>query len=58
MRGRHNVDRAIGTQRFHEAIEQSRFGERLVALDIYDEIKLLRFSGDFGNSIGSALMAW
>src|SRR5260370_6693902 len=56
MRGGHDVDCAIGTQRFHEAIEQSRLGERLVALDIYNKTKLSGFPGDFGNSIGPALV--
>src|SRR6266513_2732500 len=56
MRGGDDVDLTIRTQRLHEAIEQSRFGEWLVALYINDIIELGGFAGDFGDAIGAALV--
>src|SRR5260370_41753284 len=53
-----DVDLAIGTQLVHEAVEQSRFGQRLIALDINNEIELLCFPGDLSDAVGAALMMW
>src|SRR5229473_3603176 len=57
VRRGHNVDLSVGTQRFHEAIEQCRFEERFVALDINNEIEPSGFAGDFRDTICPALVS-
>src|SRR5439155_12748218 len=56
MRCRNDVDLAIRTEFFNDSIDQRRIEERLIPLNINDEIKPLRFSGDLGDPVSSALV--
>src|SRR5215471_4859329 len=58
MRRGDDVDCAIRAERLDHAVEQRRFSQRLVALDINNVLKLRRMLNDLGNAIGPALMLW
>src|SRR4051794_25694027 len=53
---RNHVDLGVGAELFHQTIDQPRFNQRLVTLDIYDNSELLRVPNYFGYAIGSAFV--
>src|SRR5262249_35411318 len=56
MCGRDDLDRTIRAKSLHDPVDQTRFDQRFVTLDVDDERKLFRFACDLGNPIGSAAM--
>ena len=54
MRGSDDLDRTIRAKFLDQPVDQPRFDQRFVALDVDDERKLFRLVCDLGYPIGSA----
>ena len=54
MRGGDHFQFAVPLQLAHEAIDQFRIDQRLVALNVNDVRELFRLRGDFSDAVGSA----